>query len=567
MTDLAPHLERLGLEQYLDAFVGEGFDTWETLTDIQESDFDVLNVKLGHRRKLQRAIADYRGISYERLVGSPAQEGPPDTGRAPESSATPAIATERGPGPVPETKRKYRRHPKPDENAPERPPSAYVIFSNKVREEVKDQNLSFTQIAKLVGDRWQKLDPAGKEPFETQANAAKERYNIQLSTYRKTEAYKEYMQYLADFKSKHGQTSEQKRPKLDPESSGSIISARSLESNPEVASQLSSHVRGGSMGSMASSPFIGGGRQPTPSGASMPSRPQLASSRSGSPPPLQQGREFYRPSLPSRHSSLSDESSTVRSDLPEPLVRTATLSLGVTPSSSGTPPLQPGPPGALSLDSSGSPDLPERSRLLYGVQQQHQQAQPQLQPQHQPQLQHQHQHQHQPQQHSALSTVPGIGSAQPAPSVPFPPTFPSPTMPERPWGSRPSDIRGYLETPAGGPSSLSYSPVGIPQPNPAQLPPFFPPDRLPEYSPGAYLRTLPPPRSRSTGHPALRESGSPVLTSALTLRRPGQEEIRAVLERSENDAANALAGLAATPVSRPDTTKPLSYSLPPRSAP
>ena len=30
----------------------------------------------------------------------------------------------------PSGKRKYRRHPKPDENAPERPPSAYVIFSN-----------------------------------------------------------------------------------------------------------------------------------------------------------------------------------------------------------------------------------------------------------------------------------------------------------------------------------------------------------------------------------------------------------------------------------------------------
>lgn len=38
MTDIAPHLERLGLEQYLDIFLSEGFDTWETLTDIQESD-------------------------------------------------------------------------------------------------------------------------------------------------------------------------------------------------------------------------------------------------------------------------------------------------------------------------------------------------------------------------------------------------------------------------------------------------------------------------------------------------------------------------------------------------
>jgi len=38
MTDLARHLERLGLDRYLDALVGEGFDTWETLLDIQERD-------------------------------------------------------------------------------------------------------------------------------------------------------------------------------------------------------------------------------------------------------------------------------------------------------------------------------------------------------------------------------------------------------------------------------------------------------------------------------------------------------------------------------------------------
>ena len=38
MTALAPVLARLGLSQYLDRFVAEGFDTWETLLDITESD-------------------------------------------------------------------------------------------------------------------------------------------------------------------------------------------------------------------------------------------------------------------------------------------------------------------------------------------------------------------------------------------------------------------------------------------------------------------------------------------------------------------------------------------------
>merc|ERR1711939_1166256 len=194
---------------------------WDTLTDIQESDFDALNVKLGHRRKLQRAIADYRGIPYERVIGSPAQEAPPETGKPPESSATPTAPTERGQGPAPEAKRKYRRHPKPDENAPERPPSAYVIFSNRVREEVKGRNLSFTEIAKLVGENWQNLTPGEKDPYEQQAFSAKERYNNELAEYKKTEQYAEYSQYLVEFKARHSnpqQTSDadvSKRPKLE----------------------------------------------------------------------------------------------------------------------------------------------------------------------------------------------------------------------------------------------------------------------------------------------------------------------------------------------------------------
>lgn len=38
MTRLEQVLERLGLQQYYAAFVTEGFDVWETVLDIQESD-------------------------------------------------------------------------------------------------------------------------------------------------------------------------------------------------------------------------------------------------------------------------------------------------------------------------------------------------------------------------------------------------------------------------------------------------------------------------------------------------------------------------------------------------
>lgn len=38
MTGLGLIFARLGLEQYLDSFIIEGFDTWETVLDIQERD-------------------------------------------------------------------------------------------------------------------------------------------------------------------------------------------------------------------------------------------------------------------------------------------------------------------------------------------------------------------------------------------------------------------------------------------------------------------------------------------------------------------------------------------------
>ncbi|KAK0650103.1 Non-histone chromosomal protein 6 [Lasiodiplodia hormozganensis] len=234
MTDLRQKLEQLGLSQYLDVFVTEGFDTWETVLDIRESDLDSLNVKLGHRRKLQRAIAETRGIPLERLDRAVphlhAASSVDGSYRSDDSASEtrslnhhkrtePPSANTGG-----TTKRKYRRHPKPDENAPERPASAYVIFSNQTRESLKGQELSFTEIAKLVGERWQTLSPGAREACERQAAAAKEKYYAELAEYKKTPEYAQYQEYLAEFRAKHNQQQSGKRTKVEPETS---INARS----------------------------------------------------------------------------------------------------------------------------------------------------------------------------------------------------------------------------------------------------------------------------------------------------------------------------------------------------
>ncbi|RMZ78206.1 hypothetical protein DV738_g4008, partial [Chaetothyriales sp. CBS 135597] len=344
MTEVADYLERLGLEQYLDAFISEGFDTLDTLLDIQETDLF----------KLQRAIAEHRGVPFERVVAATSHESLPDGTRVSDPGQPYSTGGVSGANTPAETKRKYRRHPKPDEHAPEKPPSAYVIFSNKVREEVKDQALSFTQIAKLVGERWQKLDAAGKEPFEAQANAAKERYNIQFSTYKKTDAYKEYGQYLAEFKAKHGSSSDQKRPRREPESSGGSPSAKSAEIQPD--SHVPSHEgrgRGGStssLGSAAHATSMLPGQQQLPTGNPFHLRDPINLSRKDSPSSMRRGHEVARPRLPSGHSSPCDDSPTIRSDS-DPLVRAASLSLSAT-SPSTVPLLH--PPVDIGLpDSSG----------------------------------------------------------------------------------------------------------------------------------------------------------------------------------------------------------------------
>ncbi|PFH59477.1 hypothetical protein XA68_12264 [Ophiocordyceps unilateralis] len=238
----------LGLSQYLDAFIDQGFDAWDTIVDIQESDLDALGVKLGHRRKLQRRIANSRGIapSVSLAYTKPTPEDAKQDGLRRES-----IRSEVGHESNSVAKRKYRRHPKPDENAPERPPSAYVLFSNKMREDLKSHNLTFTEIAKLVGENWQSLPPAEKESYESQANTAKEKYHTSLASYKKTAEYRKYLQYLHDFKEKQARqskghdssSSSSKRLKVEPPRPHSTCSATPGGATPSGSRSGSSSER------------------------------------------------------------------------------------------------------------------------------------------------------------------------------------------------------------------------------------------------------------------------------------------------------------------------------------
>lgn len=98
------------------------------------------------------------------------------------------------------TKRSYRHHPKPDISAPERPYSAYVMFSNEMREQLKDENLSFPELSRQVGIRWQGLSPEEKEHWKQLAAKPWEVYKEKVLAYQQTDQYREYKKYVEDFK-------------------------------------------------------------------------------------------------------------------------------------------------------------------------------------------------------------------------------------------------------------------------------------------------------------------------------------------------------------------------------
>lgn len=303
-ADLGRRLQGLGLSQYFDVLVDNGFDNWVTVLDIHESDLDTLHFKLGHRRKLQRAIAEYRGQAhYLPLIptGSKSISGDGvyrSDDSAAESKGRQADAVASNP-PGTSTKRKYRRHPKPDQNAPERPPSAYVIFSNQVREALKGQDLSFTEIAKVVGERWQVLATDAREACERQAHTAKEKYYAALAEYKKTPQYAAYQKYLDEFKAKHTisqKGSEGKRSKMEVET-GLPNRRSSHEQNDQGPNRrLSTHYETNPMASYRAE------SSPPLSSTRVASNPYLGKSTS---PATHSLSELNSPRIPEHYSPLS----------------------------------------------------------------------------------------------------------------------------------------------------------------------------------------------------------------------------------------------------------------------
>ena len=74
------------------------------------------------------------------------------------------------------------------------------MFSNYIREGIKGQSMPFSEISKLVGDRWQALPPGKREEWKAAAMIPWEKYKEDMAAYQKTEDFEKYEQYVAKFK-------------------------------------------------------------------------------------------------------------------------------------------------------------------------------------------------------------------------------------------------------------------------------------------------------------------------------------------------------------------------------
>lgn len=235
MSNLEMVLTWLGMREYLDRFLRNGFDSWETLCEIREEDLNIMNVERAHRRKLQKEIAKTRQWNRSPTFVSPPYQATPSRAASDHTSSKSH--------PLPSGKRAYRHHPKRDERAPSRPYSAYVMFSNYIREEIKDQSLPFTEISKLVGDKWQALLPEQKEEWKQRAAIPWDKYKQDVATYHESEDFRKYEEYVAEFKNAQAAKKNEGTSKVSPGfgNTDDIMQQRSPESIPEGSFAPTSH--------------------------------------------------------------------------------------------------------------------------------------------------------------------------------------------------------------------------------------------------------------------------------------------------------------------------------------
>jgi hypothetical protein len=81
-----------------------------------------------------------------------------------------------------------------------------VNFADQLRTDPEVSQLSFVNIAREVGRRWQDLPAEQKRVWESNAARAMQEFEAQMDEYKKTESWRKYQVYLKEFRSQQAQS-------------------------------------------------------------------------------------------------------------------------------------------------------------------------------------------------------------------------------------------------------------------------------------------------------------------------------------------------------------------------
>lgn len=87
-----------------------------------------------------------------------------------------------------------------------------VNFADQLRTDPEVSRLSFVNIAREVGRRWQDLPAEQKRFWESNAARAMQEFEAQMDEYKTTDNWRKYQAYLNDFKTQQSMPSTGKRP-------------------------------------------------------------------------------------------------------------------------------------------------------------------------------------------------------------------------------------------------------------------------------------------------------------------------------------------------------------------
>jgi len=93
------------------------------------------------------------------------------------------------------------RKPK-DANAPKKALSAFLLFSNSVRNQCRSENpeLKITQISGVIGKKWKSLSVEDQKKWSELAAKNKAEYQIAIAKYKESEHFKAFEKTMADWK-------------------------------------------------------------------------------------------------------------------------------------------------------------------------------------------------------------------------------------------------------------------------------------------------------------------------------------------------------------------------------